>query len=65
MIAGPQYFDSWTLEVSLRKRKKSNKVIEVGGQLQERNLKFFSKAEGMGEKGKALQSYMFKWAGVP
>jgi hypothetical protein len=33
VIAGPQYFDSWTLVVSLRRRKRPNKGIGLGGWL--------------------------------
>ena len=33
MIAGLHYFDSWTLVVYLRKRKWSNKRMDLGGYL--------------------------------
>ena len=57
LIAGLQYFDSWILVASLRRRKNSNKGIDHGVQLQKCNLSAFSKAEGMGEKGKACQRH--------
>ena len=31
LIAGLQYFDCWTLVVSLRRKKWPNKVINLGG----------------------------------
>lgn len=31
VIAGLQYFDSWTLVVSLRRRKWPNKGIDIAG----------------------------------
>jgi hypothetical protein len=31
LIAGLQYFNSWTLEDSLRRRKWRNKGIDLGG----------------------------------
>ena len=53
-IAGLQYFDSWTSVGSLRRRKRLKKGLDLCGQLWECNLTVFSKAEGLGEKGKAL-----------
>jgi hypothetical protein len=33
LIAGVQYFDSWTLVISFRRRKWPNKGIDLGCQL--------------------------------
>lgn len=39
-------------------KKCTSKGTGLGGQLEEGNLMAFSKAEGMGEKGKACQSHV-------
>lgn len=59
-IAVLQYFNIWTLVISLRRRKCPNKGIDWVAGREESNLTGFSKVEGIGEKGKACQSYVLR-----
>ena len=51
LIAGLQYFDTWTLVVSLRRRRQPNKGLHLGGWLQEIS---FQQGRGNGEEGPGL-----------
>ena len=73
LIAGLQYFDSWTLTVSFRRRKQPYKGKDLGGQVALSNfLSFFFFLQGNipkmnGDKVKIIRAMfsMFKLARVP
>lgn len=54
-----------TLVVGLKIKKRPNKEIDLGGQIQEHNVMEFGKAHKKGEKGKDIQRHMLKWVSVP
>ena len=56
MTTGFQYFDSWALVVSLRRRKWPHKETSLGAQLQECSLMVLSRAEGMERREKSTRA---------
>lgn len=57
LIAGLQYFDSWTLDLTSQPGGQSGQMRDWTLVASFRNIMFFSKFEGIQEKGKACQSH--------